>query len=89
LSRPEDGNIVYRAAAELRPGEGSKFQSDTMVIKKGNYISTTVKDYMKDLLQIGKAFNELLLHTDLDPHGFCVEWYVNDKEVICMVRLAK
>jgi hypothetical protein len=24
---------------------------------------------------------------DLDPEGYCVEWYFNDRDVKCMIRL--
>jgi hypothetical protein len=88
ISRPEDGIIVYRAAAEeLTPGEAGKFNCDTLVLKKGKYISTTINDYMKDVQSIGRTFKELLSRPDIDPQGYCVEWYFNDKDVKCMVRL--
>ena len=89
LSRPENGNIVYKAAAEVNDtSEAEKIISDTLVIKKGNYISFTIYDYMKDLHAIGKAFKELLSNTGIDPEGYCVEWYVSEKDVKCMIRLA-
>ena len=57
LSRPENGIIVYKAAAEVNDtNEAEKIISDTLVIKKGNYISRTIHDYMKDLPAIGKSF---------------------------------
>jgi len=88
ISRPENGVIVYKAAAEeLNEGEAEKLNCDTLVLKKGKYISLTIHDYMKDIPAIGKAFTELLLHPDLDPKGYCVEWYLNDKDVQCMIRL--
>lgn len=89
LSRPENGGaIVYKAAAEeLAEGEAVKAHLDTMIIKKGNYISMTIHNYMKDVPAIGKAFEELLTHPDIDPDGYCVEWYLSDKDVKCMVRL--
>jgi hypothetical protein len=88
ISRPEHGVIVYRAAVEEKlPGEGEKYHCDSLVLKKGNYNCVTLHDYMKDLSGIGKAFQELLLQPGLDPNGYCVEWYVSDKEVKCMIRM--
>src|SRR4030081_1877810 len=56
ISRPENGVIVYRAAAEeLTPGEGKKLNCETLVLKKGKYISKTIHDYMKDIPSIGKT----------------------------------
>jgi len=51
VSRPENGVIVYKAAAEeLNEGEAEKLNCDTLVLKKGRYISLTIHDYMKDRL---------------------------------------
>jgi hypothetical protein len=88
ISRPENGAIVYRAAAEeLTPGEAEKLNCDTLVLKKGKYICSTINDYMKDVQSIGRCFKELLSRPDIDPQGYCVEWYFTDKDVKCMVRL--
>jgi predicted transcriptional regulator YdeE len=83
-----NGKIVYKAAAEeLQQGEGSRLGCEEFVIKKGNYLSTVIKDYMKDLPEIGRVFQKMLQHPQLDPKGYCVENYFNDTEVQCMVRL--
>jgi hypothetical protein len=89
VSRPEDGgDIVYRAAAEeLKPGEGKSFGCDSLILKKGKYISLIIHEYMKDPQSIEQAFQKLLTHPDLDRQGYCVEWYLNEKDVKCMVRL--
>jgi hypothetical protein len=88
ISRPENGAIVYRAGAEEKfEGEGKKLNCDTLVLKKGKYIFNTIHNYLKDPQQISKTFNKLLKSTDIDPDGYCVEWYINDKDVKCMVRL--
>ncbi|HMH23581.1 MAG TPA: hypothetical protein VK563_17465 [Puia sp.] len=88
LSRPENGIIVYKAAAqELQPGEGEKLNCETLVLKEGNYIDRTIHDYMKNIPEIGKTFQELLQTPGLDPQGYCVEWYISDKDVRCMIRL--
>ena len=89
LSRIENGIIVYKAAAEVNDtGESEKIIRDTLVIKNGNYICRTIHDYMKDLPAIGLVFKELLSNPGIDPEGYCVEWYVSENEVKCMVRLA-
>ncbi|MDB4925315.1 transcriptional regulator [Mucilaginibacter sp.] len=88
VSRPENGPIVYRAAAEeLEPGEAEKLNLDTLILKKGNYISLTVHDYMRDIPAIDRTFKQLLSQPNLDPQGYCVEWYLSDKDVKCMIRL--
>lgn len=91
ISRPENGGeIVYKAATEETfHGEAEQYKCDTLILKKGKYIQTVVKDYTKDIQSIGRAFGKLLEQPGLDPQGYCVEWYLNDKDVKCMIRLEK
>lgn len=89
ISRPEGGGgIQYKAGAEvLAPGEPAQYGFDTLVLPKGNYISVTINNYMKDLPAIGNTFQQLIKQPGIDPEGYCVEWYISDKDVICMVRV--
>jgi len=89
ISYPETpSKIIYKAAVEESyPGEGEKLGCETLVIKKGQYISIYIKDFMKDIPKIGQSFQELLADERIDPKGCCVEEYINDKDVRCMVRL--
>jgi predicted transcriptional regulator YdeE len=89
VSRPENnGKIVYRAAAEeMEENEAEKLNCKTLVLKKGEYISLTINDFMKDLSSIERAFKQLLSYPGLDPQGYCVEWYLNEKDVKCMIHL--
>ncbi len=88
ISRPEKGVITYRAAAEeIVAGEALKLGCDTLVLKKGKYCAISINDFMKNIPAIGTAFQELLAVPGIDPEGYCVEWYLNDEDVQCMVRL--
>ncbi|MDX2174199.1 MAG: transcriptional regulator [Bacteroidota bacterium] len=89
ISAPDkSGKIIYKSAAEeLDKGEFSKHNLDTFIIKKGNYIFINIKNFMKDISSIGKAFQTLLSHPTIDPTGCCVEWYMGREDVRCMVRL--
>jgi hypothetical protein len=88
ISRPENGAIAYWAAAEeLEKGELEKYGYEPFVIRKGTYISIIIKDFMKDIQSIGKAFETLTNQSGIDPQGYCIEWYMGQKEVRCMVRL--
>ncbi|MEO6720850.1 MAG: hypothetical protein ABIN67_10795 [Ferruginibacter sp.] len=88
ISRPENGVIVYKAAAEeLHAGEAAEFNCDSLVLKKGKYICTAIHDYMKDVESIRNTFKEMLEHPNLDPEGYCVEWYLSKEDVNCMIRL--
>lgn len=87
VSRPENSVITYKAAAEELEGEEGKYELDSLIIKKGRYISLVISGYMKDEQAIAKAFEKLLEYPDIDPNGYCVEWYISDDDVRCMIRL--
>jgi hypothetical protein len=93
LSRPENEEyeIIYKVGTEeMEEGEAEKYSCQTLIIKKGRYIYQIVKDFRKEPENIGLAFEKLLTHPDLDPDGYCIEWYKNDQEVVtCMVRVTK
>ena len=88
ISRPETGPIVYKAAAsELTPGELGDKGLEKFIVRKGEYLTVALKDYLKDVAVIGKTFQQLLSQPDIDPNGYCLEWYVSNSEVWCMVPL--
>ena len=89
ISSPgKDGVIVYKAAAEeMTRGEAEKYGCEAFVIKKGEYVSETVKDFMNDFQSVGTTFKKLLAEPQIDPQGYCLEWYLNEKDVRCMVGL--
>lgn len=89
LSRPEGSTIQYKsAAAEMYPGEGADLGCKTLVLKKGKYVSRKLTNFMEDIPAIGQTFQEMLQeHEQLDPEGYCVEWYVTQNDVICMIRV--
>lgn len=82
------GIIIYRAAVEESyDGEAEKLRCATFLIKKGIYLSETMKDWKRDELSIGKTFRKLLADPHLDPDGYCVEIYLNERDVQCMVKI--
>jgi len=89
ISSPNEHDvIVYKAAVEqLYEGEAEKLKCETFIIRKGDYISCTIRDFHNDVGSIGKAFHELLADSRIDPQGYCVEVYLNETDVQCMVRL--
>ncbi|MBL7712733.1 MAG: hypothetical protein JNL13_09725 [Chitinophagaceae bacterium] len=88
LSRPENGSIEYYAAAsECIPGELSGKDLKEIIIRSGTYNSITIEHYMRDTAAIGEAFRQLIADPGIDPQGYCVEWYLTQETVRCMVRL--
>jgi len=89
ISYPDrNGRIIYRAAVEESfPGEGGQNGCETFLIKKGTYLSELLIDWKKDESIVGRTFQELLKHPDLDKNGYCLEIYPNEKDVRCLVPL--
>ena len=84
----ENGTIIYKAAVEeSQPGEAEKYGCDTFTIPKGEYISELLTDWKKDETIIGKTFKKLIAHPKIDKNGFCLEMYLNDKDMRCLVSL--
>ncbi len=89
LSRPAKDVITYKAAAEeLYEGEGAEKGMEVLTIRAGKYIGKDIIDFMKNIATIGQTFQQILQEPNIDPQGYCVEWYYNEKDVRCMVRLA-
>jgi hypothetical protein len=84
----ENGKTIYKAAAEiLNESEGTQTKLETFVVKKGEYVGARIINYPDHVESIGKTFEKLLTNPRLDPNGCCVEVYLNEKDVQCMVRL--
>ena len=89
ISRPEGGGgIVYKAAVEEKyDGEAKELSAEGFTVKKGEYNSILINDFMNDIQSIGRAFTELLAQPGIDPQGYCLEWYQQGKDVLCLVPL--
>jgi hypothetical protein len=97
ISRPDrTGKIIYKAAVDeqhvspdvQKTNEYEKQGFEPFLIPKGTYTSIYIPDFMKDVQQIGQAFRQLLAEPSIDQNGFCLEMYVGDKDVRCMIRLS-
>ncbi|UZR96948.1 transcriptional regulator [Chondrinema litorale] len=91
ISRPENGIIVYKAATEETfANEAEKYNCQTLLLKKGKYISIIVEHFRENPQKIKDAFDQLIKHYDLAPEGYCVEWYNNVEDTVnCFIRLRK
>lgn len=82
------GSMVYKAAVEEKfQGEAQHLGMESYLVKKGEYLSTTVHDFMNDIPSIGKAFRQLVEAPGVDPNTVGVEEYINTTDVRCMVPL--
>ena len=89
ISYPQGkGKIVYTAAVEESfSGEGDQLKLEAFIVKKGKYIGSRIVNYADHIESIGKTFQKILQNPRIDPHGCCVEKYLNEKDVQCIVRL--
>ncbi|MGK4566352.1 hypothetical protein [Flavobacterium sp. 3HN19-14] len=89
--RGEDGNIIYKAAAEVLDSDENFMHHDLQrfTIKTGPYNTFYIPDFRNHMAEIPKAFELLLKQHEVDPNGYCLEWYFDDKDVKCMVPLGK
>ena len=88
ISRPENGEIVYKVASEeLIKGDLEKNNLKEFIIPHGEYIGIEIKNFRNDLSSIKKAFDKLLDSPDIDKNGYCIEEYKGTDDVFCMVRL--
>jgi predicted transcriptional regulator YdeE len=84
----KERKIIYKAAVEEAfEGEAEKLGCETFIIPEGNYISKTLKSWMKDETIVAKTFQELLLHPRIDKNGFCLEIYSNETDMVCLVKI--
>jgi hypothetical protein len=82
-------NIIYKAALEENsPDEATLLGCERFTIKKGEYISEHIEDFMKNIPAMGQAFQEMCRDKRIDSNGYCIEMYLNNnKDVLCMVKL--
>jgi hypothetical protein len=88
VSRPgEQGSIVYWAAAsELVADELGGHGLEKFIIEPGIYKYLDVHLYMQNISEIGHAFKRLTMLPDIDPNGYCLEWYMGT-DCRCMIKL--
>lgn len=79
--------VYYAAAEELSEGEAEKYNCKTFIISAGEYISVRIDDFHKDIPSIARTFKELRSEPRIDPNGASIEMYLNEKDILCMMKL--
>ena len=88
ISRPENGIIIYKVGSEVFYNEEIDLKLvEPFIIQKGNYISILIKDFRNNLSQIDTAFKQLTSLKNIDPNGYCIEYYFNSNDVSCMIKV--
>jgi hypothetical protein len=82
------GVMKYAATVnELEDGEGKKYGCESFTIPKGEYLYKTIPDWKDNIDSIKTTFPTLFKDPRVDYSAPCIEWYVNDKEMRCMVKI--
>lgn len=82
------GSMVYKAAIEeVSPGENQELGAETYTLRKGEYLSLVVHNFMDDIPSIGKAFRQLVGAPGVHPDTIGVEEYFSNTDVRCMVPM--
>jgi predicted transcriptional regulator YdeE len=83
------GEMIYKAAAlEKYDGEAEKYNCERFTIEKGEYLAVTLRDWRKKTDSIKSVFQKMIEDNRVDKRKPCIEWYKNDDEMICMVKVA-
>jgi len=86
----DDGRILYYAAAEEKfEGEAKTYNCDIYIVKKGEYLTVTVNNWRKKTDSIKDVFEAMMSDERIDKTNPCIEWYKNNDEMLCMVKLNK
>jgi len=83
----KDGHMAYYAAAEeTYKGEAEKYKCRRYTIEKGEYLAETLEGWQDKIHCIKDVFAKLIQDKHADKMKPGIEWYKNDKEMMCMVR---
>jgi hypothetical protein len=87
ISHPEKNEAIayWAAATEIMPEEFSRHGLEKFIIEAGTYKYLDVYLFMENISDIGNAFKILTALPDLNPEGYCLEWY-SGKDCRCMIR---
>ena len=83
-----DGKMIYKAVTEEKyDGEADKFNYEKDSIEKGEYLYKTLYHWQNKTNLIKDIFSEMMHNEQVDTMKPCVEWYKNDDEMLCMVKV--
>jgi len=83
----ENGNMIYYATAEEKfAGEAEKYKCDVHIVEKGTYLTEAIHNWREKTDSIQDVFRELTRDPRADRTKPGVEWYKDDKNMLCMVR---
>ena len=89
LSYMSEGKVIYYATAlELHDGEAEKYGETRFTIKEGTYLAETIMQWHDRTDMMKEVFHRISLDPRVEHNTWCVEWYKNDDEMVCMMKSA-
>ena len=83
-----DNKVVYIAAVEEKTkSEAERNKCERFIIEQGKYLAVSVKYWRKKTDTIKDVFHGIDKEENIDRSKPCVEWYKNDDEMLCMLKL--
>jgi len=82
-----DKVIYYAMAMESFEGEAQKSGLEILILEKGNYLSVPILQWKMKTACINDVFRKMMENKDLEPGKPCVEWYKNQEEMYCLLKL--
>ena len=83
----ENDSVQYYAmVSEAFQEEGNKYYYEKLVIKKGEYRTEAIWNWLSKLDSIKEVFHRLMPDNRPDKNHPCVEWYKTDDEMLCMIK---
>jgi len=84
---PDNKPVYIAAVEEKNKGEAERNKCERVTIEQGKYLAVSVKDWRKKTDTIRDVFHEMMNEKNIDHSKPCVEWYKNDNEMLCMLKL--
>jgi hypothetical protein len=84
----ENDKIEYYAMARQKfASEAKQYNYSQLTIKKGEYKTEALHNWMDKTDCIKDVFNKLVGNNRPDKNHPCIEWYKSNDEMLCMVPL--
>lgn len=83
-----NGTIEYLAAATQLTDDKSAKDVDIFIIQSGAFLSITLKNWKSDVTKVQQAFDQLTTDPRGDRDGYCLEEYVNEDTLRCLIPMS-
>jgi predicted transcriptional regulator YdeE len=87
-SWPQNGVMTYLAGVEMHHSEESLPAGfEKFVLPAGQYLCSPIHNFPNQMEEIANTFSRLLQYPNIAPDGFCLEYYLNRYDMLCLVKL--